>query len=139
MRCGLVIVGLLTVASCAPADNLIPEHGKYSEAYQSDWATMPDGRELARHDLADVTFEDVKGEEVRRVFIGEEEVHLSGERLRVTWESPECDKYKHTLYFFQKCERVVIEDMWIIQNHADWRSSSTFFFESCGTVEIRNC
>ncbi len=139
MRCVFACFCLLLIPALTCADELVPEHGKYSAAYQSDWAIMPDGRELARHDLVDVTFEDVKGEEARRTFIGEEEVTLSGERLRVTWESPECDKYKHTLYFFQKCERVVIEDMWIIQNHADWRPSSTFFFESCGTVEIRNC
>ncbi len=134
-----VCICLLLIPALTFADDLIPEHGKYSEAYQSDWANMPDGRELARHDPAGVNFVDVKGEDARQTFIGEEEVRLSGERLRVTWDSPECGKYKHTLYFFQKCERVVIEDMWIIQNHADWRSSSTFFFESCGTVEMREC
>ena len=84
------------------ADDLIPEHGKYSEAYLSDWSTMPDGRELARHDLQGVEFQPVRGGQVRRVFVGEDEVRLSGERLRVTWDETECDKYRHTLYFFQK-------------------------------------
>lgn len=129
-------------ALCAGAfaDELIPEHGKYSESYQSDWSKLPTGRELARHDPGQIEFVDVAGEEVRRSFIDEqEEIRISGERLRVTWQDPECNKYRHTLYYFRNCERVIIEDMAVIQNHDDWRAASTFFFESCGRVEIRNC
>ena len=130
---------LLIPALVAGADDLIPEHGKYSQTYQSDWATLPDGRELARHDLTGVTLAQVRGEEARQTFVEQPEVTLSGQRLEVTWESPECDKYRHTLYYFRKCGTVRIEDMVIVQPQADWRASSTFFFESCGRVEIRNC
>ncbi|MBD3293773.1 MAG: hypothetical protein GF393_12685 [Armatimonadia bacterium] len=125
--------------SSAFADDLIPEHGKYSQTYMSDWSELPTGRELARHDPGAMEFVDAAGQGAGRRFVDEEEVRISGERLRVTWESPECDKYGHTLYYFRNCERVIIEDMAVIQNHGDWRSSSTFFFESCDRVEIRDC
>ncbi len=140
MRRALPIVVALVLSAAALADELIAEHGKYSESYQSDWATLPTGNELARRDGADFeALREVAGEDVRKRFADEQEVRISGERLRVTWDSPECDKYGHTLYYFRNCERVVIEDMIVIQRDPDWRASSTFFFESCGRVEIRNC
>jgi len=138
MLLSLALMGLL-LAARAWGDELVAEHGKYSQTYQSDWSELPTGRDLAAHDPAGYDFRDVAGEDVRRTFIEEDEVTLSGERLRVSWESSECDKYRHTLYYFRNCGHIVIEDMAVIQNHPDWRASSTFFFESCGRVEIRDC
>lgn len=125
-------------ATVLERDELIPAHGKYSHSYQSDWSQLPTGNVLARHDPEQIEFVEVRGEDARRRFIDEEEVRISGESLRVTWDSSECDKYRHTLYYFRNVERVIIEDMAIIQANPDWRASSTFFFESCGSVEIRN-
>lgn len=138
MRCACALV-LVALCTAACADGLIPEHGRYSQAYESDWAALPTGRELGAHDPASYDFQDVAGGQARRSFVDKQEVTVSGERLRVTWQKPECDKYRHTLYLFRNCETVRIEDMAIIQNHPDWRASSTFFFESCGRVEIRDC
>ncbi|MFW5867177.1 MAG: hypothetical protein ACOCX2_05135 [Armatimonadota bacterium] len=135
---------MLSCCVCIPcagafADRLIPEHGKYSESYLSDWSELPSAVELTRRDDADYeALVEVKGEDVRRRFIDRDEVRLSGDRSIVRWEDPECDKYAHTLYYFRNCERVIIEDMVINQADPDWRASSTFFFESCGRVEIRN-
>ena len=129
----------LAIGSAVSADDLIREHGKYSGAYQSDWATLPTGRELARRDLEGIEFEQVAGEDARQTFVDQEQVVLSGARLKVHWAKPECDKYKHTLYFFRNCKFVRIEDMLVIQADPDWRASSTFFFESCDRVELRNC
>ncbi len=128
------------VACIAQADQMIMEHGKYSETYQSDWSELPTGRELARWDIDEVEFADVAGTDVRKSFADEQDtIHISGERFRVTWGDEECHKYRDTLYYFRNCEHVVIEDMAVIQNDPDWRASSTFFFESCGRVEIRDC
>ena len=140
-RTVLVVVGCVCLlCGGAFAEQLIPEHGKYSESYQSDWSALPTGNELARRDEADLNaLQEVAGEDVRQRFVDEDEVRLSGNRYAVRWQDPECDKYGHTLYYFRNCERVVIEDMVIVQRDMDWRASSTFFFESCGRVEIRNC
>ncbi len=139
-RLAIAAAACLLVAAIPRADEMIAEHGKYSESYQSDWSQLPTGRELARWNVDEVEFVDVAGEEVRRSFVDETDtIRISGERLRVTWESPECNKYRHALYYFRNCEHIVIEDMAVIQNNPDWRASSTFFFESCGTVEIRDC
>lgn len=136
----MVACCICALCSVAHTDDLIPEHGKYSQTYLSDWSKLPTGRELARHDLSQMEFTDVAGEDVRQVFTDEtDEIRISGQRLRVSWASPECEKYRHALYYFRNCERIVIEDMAVIQNHGDWRASSTFFFESCGSIEIRNC
>ncbi len=129
----------LALTTTAFADQLIPEHGKYSESYQSDWSKLPTGNELTGRDEADFeALREVSGEDVRRRFIDEKEVRLSGDRYAVRWDDPECDKYAHTLYYFRNCDRVIIEDMMVVQRDPDWRASSTFFFESCGRVEIRN-
>lgn len=134
----LSIAGLMGMSACL-ADELAPEYLQYIRTYTSDWSVLPTARELARHDPEAFDLVEVAGEETRRVFVDEEEVRLSGERLRVSWQNPECDKYGHTLYYFRHCERVVIEDMAVVQADPDWRASSTFFFESCGRVEIRDC
>ena len=135
----LVVIVIIAIRSPAVADDLIAKHGKYSQAYQSDWSQLPTGKELAGHDVAQMEFRTVVGEEVRRVFRNEEEVRLSGDRLKVHWNLDECNKYRNTLYLFENCEKVVIEDMAIIQTDPDFRASSTFLFEACGSVVIRDC
>ncbi|MBM4046495.1 MAG: right-handed parallel beta-helix repeat-containing protein [Planctomycetes bacterium] len=122
-----------------PADALVPAHGKYSQTYQGDWANLPTGKQLAKHDLGAYTLKDVKGQEARRRFQGQKKVRLAGERLRVSWPKPECDKYRHTLYHFVNCDEALIEDMIVAQADPDYRASSVFFFEDCGTVTVRNC
>lgn len=138
-RIGPPIALLLAFMAACAADELIPEHGRYSQTYQSDWAALPTGKDLAKWDIALQSFRAVNGEQVRAVFRNQAEVRLSGERLKVRWSKPGCDKYRHALYLFTHCEKVVIEDMAILNADPDFRASSTFFFEDCGRVEIRNC
>lgn len=135
----LFVVVIVPLMCLAHPDSLIPEHGKYSETYQSDWSKLPTGKELARRDFDELQFRAVNGEQARKTFRDEDEVRLSGELLKVHWDKPECDKYRHTLYLFQNCENVIIEDMAIINADPDFRASSSFFFEACGRIEIRNC
>ena len=136
----IALIGLLlAVTGPAAADNLIRAHGKYSEAYQSDWSALPTGCELARHDPGEFGFQEVAGEQARQSFVDQDEVLVSGKRHMVSWAQPECDKYKHSLYYFRNCKLVRIEDMAVIQADTDFRASSTFFFEDCDRVEIRDC
>ena len=134
-----VIVALLTaLAVPIEADDLVPEHGRYSETYQSDWAQLPTGKELAARDPTQLDFRDVVGEDVRQVIADQEEVRIADQALRVHWNRPECDKYRSTLFLIRNCEKVVIENMAVIQTDADFRASSTFFLEDCGSVTIRD-
>lgn len=98
----------LAICVSGAADDLVLEHGAYSASYQSDWRTLPTGRELGAHDPAAYDFREVAGEDVRLQFLDQQEVKISGERLRVSWQDPGCDKYRHTLYYFRNCAVVRI-------------------------------
>ncbi|MFW6437822.1 MAG: hypothetical protein ACOCZ7_02305, partial [Armatimonadota bacterium] len=81
VRTVLMLSCVCVLCPGAFADQLIPEHGKYSESYQSDWSQLPSAVELTRRDESDFeALREVAGEEVRRRFIDEDEVRLSGDR-----------------------------------------------------------
>ena len=134
-----LVIAALLAATWAQADDLVREHGKYSQTYQQDWATLPTGKELAKHDVSKIQFETVAGEQARKRFKDEKEVRISGRALKVHWANPKCDKYRHTLFHFINCGHVVIEDMAVVTVDPDFRASSTFFFEGCDRVTIRRC
>jgi len=132
-----VIMTAMTGGSLA--DTLIREHGRYSATYSSDWSGLPTGKELARQDIDLTGLPVVDGATVRQSFRDREQVSVSGKRLRIRWANATCDKYRQALFYFVNCERVVIEDLVIVQDDPDYRASSTLFFEGCGSIEIRNC
>ena len=134
LLCVLVLLG-----PALRGDDLVREHGKYSQAYQQDWSSLPNGKAQARWDLAKVKFETVAGEQVRQVFADKENVRICGRALKVRWAAAKCDKYRHTLYYFRHCKNVTVEDMAVVQMDPDFRAASTFFFESCDRVTIRRC
>ena len=141
-RLTILLAALLPVhaahAAPAPADRLIPAHGQYSQAYQSDWSALPTGKSLAAWDTSKLALEEVAGETARREISGQPEVHLKGLRLRVSWKSSETEKYKHTLFLIRDCGRVLIEDCVIHFADGDGRASYAFFIESSAEVTIRN-
>ncbi len=119
-------------------DDIIPEHGKYTAAYQSDWSKLPTGDVLARKNLAGVEFQDVQGEQVKKEWHGEKKVVISNLNLRVKWQQPKADKFGTTLFYIENADEVVIENLSIISEDPDYRQYHTIYIEGANRVTIRN-
>lgn len=121
----------------AAADDIIKAHGQYSQSYLSDWSTLPTGKLLGRMDLGQVSFDVVHGEAVRKTFDHQASVEIRDLAYRVSWQN-DYQKYANALFHIREAENVVIENLAIIQDDADYRSSSALLIEDSGNVVIRN-
>lgn len=133
-----LFVGLLSFhASIAWADTLVPEHGKYTSLYQSDWSKLPTGDVLARRDPGQIPFQEVKGEAVRQSHRKKERVHLHDLAYKVTWDTP-CDKYKTTLIHIEDAGEVILENISIMNMDADYKAYHSILVEGADRVIVRN-
>ena len=133
----LMSAGKMEAQQTVPVD-IIPEHGKYSAAYMSDWATLPTGDIRARKNLSEVTFTPVVGEEVRREWLHQDIVHLKDLYLSVHWNRDEADKDETTLFRIVDAKEVVIENLWIINSDPDYRAYHDILVEGADRVIVRN-
>jgi len=118
-------------------------HGAYSSAYLSDWRALPNGKHYPRKQRSDYRFERKLGEEVKRRFINQKNVHITGKYWQVHWNTGPGwksggGKYATSLFHVRNCEQVLIEDMAIVQLDGDYRASHAFVIEGCGDVIVRN-
>ncbi|HAI12741.1 MAG TPA: hypothetical protein DCM28_13620 [Phycisphaerales bacterium] len=132
-----ILLIALCFASITFADQLIPEHGKYSTQYQSDWSTLPTGDVLAKHDLSKIPFKQVNGEEVRQVFANQDAVHVKDLNYKVHWDRP-VDKYKSTLIYIANVKEVVLENINIINTDPDYKAYHSILVEGADRVIVRN-
>ncbi len=116
-------------------DQMIQEHGQYSNTYLSNWSTLPTGKDYPRKKVTDYAFTTRMGE--RQTYQNQDSVHISGKYWKVRWNKG-FEKYGTTLFHIKNVRKVVIEDMAIIQLDSDWRASHAFLIENCGEVVIRN-
>ncbi|WP_043588298.1 hypothetical protein [Geminisphaera colitermitum] len=126
------------VADIAAVDTIIPEHGKYTTAYMSDWSKLPTGDKIPRRDPAGIEFKPVVGETMRREWANQEKVYLADLELRVTWEAKKSNKRTTTLFRIIDCKEVIIENLAIIQSDPDFRGYHTIAIEGADRVIIRN-
>ena len=101
-----------------------------------DLKDMPTGDVLARHDVAAIDWQAVNGPDVKRTFRDQQDVVLRDLNLKVRWPKP-TTKYSGTLFLFQNCENVRIENVHVAYLDPDYRAQHTFLFENCGKVTIR--
>ena len=102
-----------------------------------DLSDMPTGDALARHDPAKIAWRTVRGPDVKRTWRNQEKVALCNVAMKVHWPGP-TTKYGGTVFLFEDCEEVLIEDVAIVHADADYRGQHSFLFEGCGKVTIRN-
>lgn len=141
----LLSAGLAWQISTSAADprppveeGIIPEHGKYTRAYQSDWSKLPAGDVLAKKDVSNVQFQEVTGEQAKREWRGEKRVVISNLNLKVKWDHPKPDKFGTTLFYVEDAGEVVIENLNIISADPDYRQYHTIYIEGAERVIIRN-
>ncbi|MDR1281274.1 MAG: hypothetical protein LBK99_10695 [Opitutaceae bacterium] len=132
------IAAVDTTDTVDTADTIIPEHGKYTPAYMSDWAKLPTGDKIPRRNAADIEFETVTGESARKEWAHQEKVHLADLRLRVAWDAKKSNKKNTTLFHVLDCKEVIIENLAIIQGDPDFRGYHTISVEGADRVIIRN-
>ncbi|MDR1280878.1 MAG: hypothetical protein LBK99_08655 [Opitutaceae bacterium] len=138
------------------ADGIISEHGKYSAAYMSDWATLPTADKHPRRPLPPLSsLQPVKGETLRRAWLHEKNVRLADLELAVTWENHadpasatgtkqnaagNQTKSPHatTLFRITNADEVVVENITLLQADADYRAYNTILIEGADRVVIRN-
>lgn len=155
----VIIILIIPDLALAELPGVIMEHGKYSQSYLSRWAELPTGKELIQNNLAkDIKaslglgegdafdlktgagFQAVNGEQVHMVKIWKEgdnkELHLENFAYKVSWNTPGTGD--NMLFYIEGYDRVVIENLAIIQMDADYRSKNTFRIAGCGEVIIRN-
>ena len=102
-----------------------------------DLRNMPTGDVLARHEVDAVAWRAVKGPQVRKAWKRLSKVELRDMALKVDWPEP-TNKYSGTLFLFQDCGEVTIENVAIVHLNADFRGQHCFLFEGCGKVTMRN-
>ncbi len=130
----------LALASDVPN---VPRHGAYSAAYLSDWSKLADGKMIAKKALFLHDFKKSSGEEVQRRFIygagsKTKSFHLKNIAFKIKWKHG-YDKYNNTLFLIRGYEKVIIENIAIIQLDSDYRASHGILLEDCNEVIIKNC
>lgn len=128
-------------------DDLIQEHGKYSNTYQSDWTDLPDGKNWPRKAESDYTFISVVGElfdqqnqhGYRRTYSNQANVVIENIAVKVSWNGAYNGLYATCLFNFKNCTNVTVRNVAVINMNSDWRAGYIFFFESCVNVNIQNC
>ena len=115
--------------------DIIKAHGQYSAAYLSDWSTLPTGKDWARRDRADRSFESLSGDAAKRWYSDQDRVHISGETLQVNW--PNAD-YDNQVFHIRDVGTVIIEDVAVVHRDADYRGYHSVLIENCDTAVIRN-
>jgi len=136
---GAVCLSLFFASTPSPAGHagLMAEHGTYSSQYLGDWADLPNGRMLPRRGAAGLPRDVADGSDVRKFFKGQKLVELKDISLRVKWLRP-FHKFRTTLFHIRDCEKVVVENVSIIQADADYRAAHSILVENCDTVVIKN-
>lgn len=127
----------LCLTSFTFADDIIPEHGKYTTQYQADWSKLPTGDVLAKHDLTQIPFKEVKGEEVRQRFANQDKVHLHDLHYKVQWDG-KSDKFKTTLIIIENVKEVILENISILNTDPDYRAYDGIRVEGADRVIVRN-
>ena len=112
-------------------------HGDYSQAYKSDWSTLPSGKFIPRKALSDFNFKTVIGDNVKKEYIDKELVHLTDIAYRVNWKG-QYNKYRNALFLIRGCIKVNIENIAIIQKDSDYRASHSILIEDCKEVYLRS-
>lgn len=141
----LIILAFLSLEEINATDHEIylngfyHEHGKYSENYQGDWVNLKNGKELAEKNLSQVSFENVTGEDVIESYHYKDqaEVVIKDIALKVNWNSDN-HKYNTSLIYIKNCEKVIIDNILIVQNDPNYRAYHTIILEDCDTVIIKN-
>ncbi|WP_459919121.1 hypothetical protein [Desulfocicer niacini] len=111
--------------------------GDYGQIYDGDWSELGNGKELADMEISEDLFESVTGDTYKQTYSDETYVEISDESVQVTW-SNSYGKYDNALYYVKNCDKVVFENINVIQKDSDYRASSTILVEDCEEVVIRN-
>lgn len=142
----------------SPGENIIMEHGKYSQEYLSNWGALPTGKESIQANLekdikaalglengssfnlkTKAGFQSVKAEDItvsNTWKIGDnQEIHLNNLAYKVKWNSA---PYHGVLFYFNGYKKVVIENVAIAQEDADYRTYNTILTRDCDEVIVRN-
>ncbi len=134
----LICLLVMSIPSVTLADAIIPEHGKYTTAYQSDWSKLPTGDITGKRDLSNIQFKEVIGEESRIKFANQDTVHLKDIHYKLRWNNP-TDKYNNTLIFIANVKKVILENIDIINLDPDYKAYHSILIEGADEVIVRNC
>lgn len=119
------------------ADDIIPEHGKYTQSYQSDWSQLPTGDGLASNDVSQIPFIPIVGENHKMVYSDMQTLHLSNLHYQVSWNQPS-SKYQTTLLYIENVDEVILDNISIMNMDADYRAYHSILIEGADRVIIRN-
>jgi hypothetical protein len=116
-------------------EEMIPEHGRYSAAYElMDWQTE-NGKSLADKDENDYTFTNI--DETKYIYQNQKYVKLSGLHLSPTWSTHNEPDYSGTsLIQIKDCDYVYIEDIAI--KLTDEKTRDSIRITNCKEVYIKN-
>lgn len=146
-------------ASSVSTNGIIMEHGKYSDVYLRDWSALPTGKELIQNNLAKniksalglgagdpfdlktgAGFQSVIGEQKQMTKIwkkgNSKEIQIKNLAYKVSWNS--AGDGNNILFYIEGYDRVVIENLAIIQTDSDYRLKNTIRIVGCGEVIIKN-
>lgn len=134
------VFALITISSriLGAIPGVIPEHGKYSEAYLKEWSDLPNGKLLAQKKMNNLRWVETPGESARRVVENQPSVVIRDQALKIRWNFGS-DKTSTTLFTVRNCETVLIENVWIVQENTNEAAYHSIAVEDCGEVMIRNC
>ena len=133
---------LLLLAIISPplqADDITPEHGKYTQSYQSDWSQLPTGDILTHNDVNQIPFIPIVGEnhKANYTFTDLPTVHLSNLHFQVSWNQAS-SKYQTTLMHFENVDEVILDNISIMNMDSDYRAYHSILIEGADRVIIRN-
>lgn len=120
------------------ADDLIPRAGEYTNAYMSDWSTLPTADEITSRTVPQVQPTDVLGEDSKRVWEDEDQVHIEGLHLSVRWNQNIPQKEGTTLFLIRNAKEVIIENISISYSDPDYRTWDGIRIEGADRVTVRN-
>lgn len=155
-RCSQISSSLIFSAA-ETDDEVIMGHGKYSESYLSNWADLPNGKEIIQSNLqkniaaalglnesgfnlkSRTGFSSVGGENMEVSHKWEEgdneTIYLNNFAYKIKYNSV---PYHAVMFYFEGYKKVVIENIAIVQEDPDYRAYAPIFAKNCDEVIIRN-
>jgi len=126
---------LINVARADTGLGIIKAHGEYSSAYRGDWSKLPNGKDMARKDRANRPIETLAGDDAKRWYSHQDQVHISGASLQVSWPGRD---YDNQVFRISDVKTVIIEDVAVVHTNPDYRGYHSVLIENCDTAVIRN-